>query len=125
MRRKTTWLAIAMALVAAILTTSAALAADRFQKLTGPQIRARIAGMEISDEVHWADTYEASGMVASSAMGKKRSGKWWIQDDQLCAEFEDSGDCFEVWVAGQKVQLRREGLDSSVEGVLRKPVSRP
>ena len=30
----------------------AALAEEKFRKLTGPQIQARLAGMELTDEVH-------------------------------------------------------------------------
>jgi hypothetical protein len=33
---------------------SAALAAEPFRQLTGPEIKARFAGMEFTDEVHWA-----------------------------------------------------------------------
>jgi hypothetical protein len=34
-------------------------AADKFQKLSGLQIRAKLAGMEITDEAHWADVFAA------------------------------------------------------------------
>jgi hypothetical protein len=44
-----------LAIVLAI--ASAAAAAEKFQKLSGAQIRAKLAGMEITDEVHWADVY--------------------------------------------------------------------
>jgi hypothetical protein len=35
-----------------------------------------------------------------------------VEGNELCIEVEDSADCFEVWVAGQKIQLRRPGTDS-------------
>src|SRR5712671_633321 len=37
------------------VTVTWADAAEKFQKLSGAQIRARLAGMEITDETHWAD----------------------------------------------------------------------
>jgi hypothetical protein len=32
-------------------------AAEKFQKLSGSQIRAKFVGMEMTDNVHWADVY--------------------------------------------------------------------
>jgi hypothetical protein len=99
-------------------------AADSFRRLTGPQMRAAIAGMELTDEVHWVELYGTDGTVTSLAMGKKRAGKWQVDGDELCVEFEDSADCFEVWQAGAKVRLKRSGTDGSpIEAVLRKPSS--
>jgi hypothetical protein len=44
-------------------------------------------------------------------MGRKRTGKWRIEKDQLCIEFEkEAAKCYEVWMAGKNVELRREGL---------------
>jgi hypothetical protein len=34
----------------------------------GAQIRGRIAGMEVSDEVHWRDFYDRTGKVTSSSV---------------------------------------------------------
>ena len=47
-------------------------AAEKFQKLTGAQIRAKFAGMEMSDDVHWRDRYERNGTITSQSMGKNR-----------------------------------------------------
>jgi len=38
-------------IIALAISSSTATAEEKFQKLTGPQIRAKIAGMEVSDEV--------------------------------------------------------------------------
>src|SRR5215813_6582771 len=100
---------------------SAAAAEEKFQKLTGAQIRAKVAGMEISDEVHWREMYERSGRVSSMSMGRKRMGKWRVEKDQLCIELEkDPVNCYEVWVSGKKVKLQREGL-LPLEGVIEPP----
>jgi hypothetical protein len=99
-------------------------AEEKFQKLAGAQIRARIAGMEISDEVHWREMYDRSGKVTSMSMGRKRTGKWRVEKDQLCIELEkDPVNCYEVWVSGKKVKLQREGL-LPLEGVIESPTGR-
>jgi hypothetical protein len=114
-------------LAALSLVTTPALApvaADNFRRLTGSQVRAAIAGMEFTDEVHWVELYGTDGTVTSLAMGKKTVGKWRVDGDELCVEFEDSADCFEVSQAGARLRLKRSGTDGSpIEGVLRKPTS--
>jgi hypothetical protein len=68
---------------------SDAVAAEKFQKLTGSQIRAKVAGMEITDEAHWRDVYERSGTLTSYEMGNKKIGKWRVQKDQLCLDLKE------------------------------------
>src|SRR5262245_6337911 len=98
-------------IAAAAIWISPAMAEEKFQKLTGAQIRAKIAGMEVSDEVHWRDFYDRSGKITSSSMGRKRTGKWRIEKDQLCVEFEkEMPNCYEVLVAGKQVRMQREGI---------------
>ena len=117
-------LATSAALVAVAFATGAA-SEEKFQKLTGSQIRARIAGMEVSDEVHWRELYDRSGKVTSSSMGRKRTGKWRVEKDQLCVELEKESiaNCYEVWVSGKKVKLQREGI-LPLEGVIGPPTGR-
>ncbi len=104
---------------------SAAAAEEKLQKLSGAQIRAKIAGMELTDEVHWREFYDRSGRVTSSSMGRKRTGKWRVEQDQLCVEFdkEPPTKCYEVWSSGKKVELRREGI-LPLQGVLEPPSGR-
>ena len=102
-----------------------AIAADKFQRLTGSQIRAKLAGMEITDEVHWGDVFERSGILTSYSMGKKSVGKWRVQKDELCLDRGEAvSGCYEVWLAGGKVELRRQGSSLPLEGVLRTPTKR-
>jgi hypothetical protein len=78
--------------------------------------------MEITDEVHWVELYRPDGTVISRSMGKNRQGKWQVEADELCVEFEDSADCFEFWLAGHRVRLKRSGTDASpIDAVLRAP----
>jgi len=98
-------------LVVAILESSAG-AEEKFQKLTAGQIRAKLAGMELTDNVHWRDLYQRNGTVMSTSMGRKRTGKWRVEEGQLCIEFETDPipKCYDVWLSGKQVELRREGL---------------
>ena len=111
------------ALVAGL--ASGALAEEKLQKLSAGQIRARIAGMELTDEVHWRELYERSGTVTSTSMGRKRTGKWRVEKDQLCIEFEKEppANCYEVWMSGKKVELRHQGL-LPLQGVVEQPTGR-
>ena len=114
-----------MAAVVVGALASGAAAEDKLQKLSAGQIRAKIAGMELTDEVHWRELYERGGTVTSNSMGRKRTGKWRVEKDQLCIEFdkEPPAKCYEVWMSGKNVELRREGL-MSLQGVLGQPTGR-
>ena len=70
---------IATAVVACVLFGPAGVeAAEKFQKLSGTQIQAKLAGMEVSDDVHWRDRYERNGGLTSQSMGRKRTGRPWL-----------------------------------------------
>ncbi len=116
---------VAAAVGGLALWAADASAEDKFQKLAGAQIRAKFAGMELTDDVHWRDFYERGGSVSSLSMGRKRTGKWRIEKDELCVEFDKDppAKCYEVWVSGKKVELRREGL-LPLQGVLEPPTGR-
>src|SRR5438094_793718 len=104
---------------------SGAAAAEKFQKLSGSQIRAKLVGMEITDEVHWGDVFEHNGTLTTYSMGHKTVGKWRVDKDELC---EDRGKefrgCYEVWMSGKKVELRLKGSEIPLEGVLQRPSNR-
>jgi hypothetical protein len=118
--------AIVLAHVGMLTRTVDIEAAEKFQKLTGAQIQAKFAGMEMSDEVHWRDRYERNGTVTSQSMGKNRFGKWRVEKNELCVDLDqDQGGCYEIWLAGKKVEFRRQGFDGSIqEGTLQKPTGR-
>lgn len=101
-------------------------AAEKFKKLTGAQIQAKFSGMEMSDDVHWRDFYDFGGAFISRSMGRKRAGKWWINKNELCIDRgKDDGGCYQVWIAGRKVEFRRPGLDVPIlEGTLQNPIGR-
>jgi hypothetical protein len=80
--------------------------------------------MEITDESHWDAVCGRNGTVTSYSMGHKSVGKWSVRKDELCIELgkeDPGGGCFEVWLPGNKVELRQQGIETSLEGVLQKP----
>src|SRR5882757_8703496 len=121
-----------MELVSATAVTLAVLAlpvsvkaADPFRKLTGVQIGAKVAGMEITDEVHWSDVFERNGTLVSHSMGRKTVGKWRVQKGELCLDRgKDDGGCYQVWMSGKNVELQHEGSTLPLEGVLQRPKDR-
>src|ERR1700687_6027976 len=120
---KPTRLAIVLASAGAIL--SGAPAAEKFQKLSGSQIRAKLAGMEITDEVHWADVYGADGTLTTFSMGRKSIGKWSVKHDELCHDRgKEVQGCYKMWIPGKKGERRREGSSLPLEGVLQPPARR-
>jgi hypothetical protein len=111
-------------MVAGVLILAAtAPAAETFRKLSGPQARAKLAGMELTDDVHWREAYRRDGSSMSRSIGRARTGKWRIENDELCVELADQAEsgCYEVWLAGTTVELRPTGRGASVQGVLQKP----
>jgi len=116
---------LATAALCVITIEARAQSAEKFQRLTGTQIQARVAGMEITDEVHWADVFAANGTLTSYSMGRKSIGKWRVQKDELCIDRgKDDGGCYQVWLSGKKVELRREGSTLPREGVLQRQTAR-
>jgi hypothetical protein len=109
----------------AMLAASGVMAAEKL-KLNGAQIRAKISGMEITDEVHTADVFAPGGVLTSYAMSRKSTGTWRVQGDQLCLDRgkEPGSGCYGVWLSGNKVELKAAGSGLPFEGILRRPVQR-
>jgi hypothetical protein len=99
--------------------------AEKFQKLSGSQIRAKFIGMEMTDNVHFADVFAANGGLRTYSMGHKKDGKWRVEKDELCVDRgKDDGGCYQVWISGKNVEFRHEGLGASLEGLLQRPAAR-
>src|SRR5258708_17793914 len=97
----------ALLLVGAGFAGPDAEAEERFQRLNGSQIRIRFVGMEMTDGTHWADVFLSNGVLTTYAMGRKTTGTWRVEKDQLCVDRrKDDGDCYQVWLDGKKVELR-------------------
>jgi len=117
---------ITVSVVICVIPISSPLAAaDKFQRLSGPQLLARLPGMEMTDEVHWADVYLRGGILKGYSMGRKTSGKWSIRTNELCVERgREEATCYQVWSSGSKIELRRAGSDLPLQGILQKPTKR-
>jgi hypothetical protein len=99
--------------------------AEKFQRLTGAQIRANFAGMEMTDNVHWVDVFAPNGELKIHSMGSKKNGKWRIDKDELCVDRgKDDGGCYQVWLSGKNVEFRHEDTPALFEGILQRPVAR-
>jgi hypothetical protein len=119
---KTNGLMVASA--ACLLFASAALATEPFRHLTGREITSRFTGMELTDEVHWAYVFERGGRLKIFSMGRPGTGSWKVESNELCLDRPpDEARCYEVWVSGRNVQLRREP-EIPGEGILQKPQKR-
>ena len=100
-------------------------AAESLQKLSGAQIRAKFAGMQLTDEVHYRLVYERNGTLRSVALGVKKRGKWVIDKDQLCLYLQEPDDgCYDVAFSGKTFTLTPAGLGSTLDGILQ-PISDP
>jgi hypothetical protein len=117
-----------MTIIAAATLASISLGAatgENSQKLFGGQIRARFAGMQLTDEVHFRDVYDRDGTLRSYSMGKKKVGKWVIEKDEICLYFKESDDgCYEVSLSGDRIEMKPSGLGLSIEGILQTPTDR-
>ena len=101
-------------------------AAETFRKLKDTEIEARLAGMEITDGVHWAEQYMRDGTFKAFHMGKPSKGKWNVRNGQLCIDDgKPDFECKEVWLSGSKVEFRgpASGMPA-IEGVLQTQQSR-
>ncbi len=116
---------IAAAVVASTSIELSAAAAENAQKLSGSQIRAKFAGMQLTDEVHWRYVYARDGTLRSYSMGTKKVGKWAVEKDELCLYLKEPDDgCFEVSLSGNRIEMKPSGLGLSLEGVLQTPADR-
>jgi hypothetical protein len=69
---KKLWKIIAAATAASISVDVSAATAENLQKLSGVQIRAKLTGMQLTDEVHWRCVYDRDGTLRSYSMGTRR-----------------------------------------------------
>ena len=116
---------IAAATLASISVEVGAIAAENSQKLSGSQIRAKFAGMQLTDEVHWRYVYDRDGGLRSYSMGTKKVGKWAIEKDELCLYLRETDDgCYEVSLSGERIEMKPSRVGLTLEGVLQTPADR-
>ena len=102
-----------------------AVAAEKVKKLSDVQIRARFAGMQLTDGVHWRDVYDRDGTLRSYSNGTEKVGKWAVERNELCVYFKEPDDgCYEVSLSGDRIEMKPSGLGLSIEGILQVPTDR-
>ena len=122
--KKATNLLAAIAL-ASIPVGVSAIAAKDSRKLSGTQIRAKFAGMQLTDEVHWRYVYGRDGTLTSYSMGTKKVGKWAIEKDELCLYLNESDDgCYIVSLSGKSITMSPSGVGHPLEGILQTTADR-
>jgi hypothetical protein len=99
-----------IALALGVILALPALAAESFRKLSDAEIRARLAGMETTDGVHWAEQYLRDGTFKMFSMGRLTQGNWFVRKGALCLDDgkpdpEPPLGCKEVWLSGNKVEF--------------------
>ena len=108
-----------------ILFSVSPIAAENQRKLSGSQIRERFTGKQLTDEVHFRDVYDRDGALRSYSDGKMKAGKWTIEKDEICVYFKEPDDgCYEVWLSGERIEMKPSGLGLSIEGILQAPTDR-
>ncbi len=112
-------------LVASLLSVHGTNAAETFRQLKGKEIKAKFAGRDFTDDVHWADAFRRDGRMTSYDMGKKTTGTWRVEKDQLCTALDDEDHCYLAWTSGTTVELRDpDGGAWTLDGVLERPSKR-
>lgn len=110
-----------MAVALLALTPTATTAGETFRRLTGSEIRARLLGKEVTDAVHWAYRFEPGGRLHVVSLGRAHNARWRLSRDELCLE---AAPCVQVWMAGNRVEFRRDDGSLPDEGVLQAPARR-
>jgi hypothetical protein len=121
--RKGAALTFTAVMLCVFLSANSSVAAEDFKKLNSAQIRRSFAAMEFTDQVHWVERYGADGTLTTREMGTTRVGTWRVEDDQLCVDLGKEGGrgCYEVWISGNKVELRTPGSSAyPAQGVLQR-----
>ncbi|WP_457108695.1 hypothetical protein [Methylobacterium sp. P5_C11] len=111
----------AAAVTLLVLASGSAPAGEAFRQLTASEIRARLVGKEVTDDVHWAYRFEPGGRLHVVSLGRARDARWRIDGNGLCLEADR---CVQVWMAGNRVEFRRSDGTLPDEGVLQVPARR-
>jgi len=95
--------------LASILAASGAAWAACLHQLSGPGIRAHLAGQVLTDGAHWSETYERSGRLVVNDVGNVSAGSWRVEGKRLCKDRPGVlNECYTVWLDGSVVELRHD-----------------
>jgi hypothetical protein len=114
--------ALAFGIGGSIALDAGFVAAESLRKVSGPQIRAKLTGMQLTDEVHYRFFYNRGGTLRSYSMGVKKLGKWVVEKDKLCLYPQEPDDgCYEVSLSGNTIEMKPVGLGGTLDGIIQPP----
>jgi hypothetical protein len=67
-------LAAVIVIATSVILSASLHAEEQFKRLNGQQIRAKFAGMELTDQSHWGEVFEPNGTLKSFGWDIGRSG---------------------------------------------------
>jgi hypothetical protein len=105
---------------AAVMTSSTwAFAEANAHRLSGAQIRAKLVGKQLTDEVHYRFVFEPDGTLRSYAMSVKKTGRWSVEHDEICLYLGETDDgCYRVSLSGTQIEMTPSGLGGMIDGIL-------
>lgn len=77
--------------------------------LSGTALRQALTGHELTDGVHWSWKFSPGGRLLSEENGRRKSGRWRVEGDQLCIDSGYGDQCHTVRRQGRSLQLWRDG----------------
>lgn len=106
---------------AAILVSAAALA---YAAATGAEIKAAVSDNTVQGNMDatgaYAEFYAADGTIK----GKDYTGKWSIEGDQMCFEYQDTPkDCYALDISGDQVRWLKDGKSTGTGTIVKGNVS--
>jgi hypothetical protein len=112
--------ALILAIASGHPQASLAEAQDKFKLLNAADIRARVVSHDITDASHWSMYLRPDGTLIGTESNTRWTGTWRIQQNKLCMSNPTSKqlDCYDVWMAGEKISLRLKADDDSFVGVI-------
>ena len=124
MSRQTLCLTTIVILGTASVSGAAIHAEDNFRMVGAKEIRAQVVGKDITDSSHWSMYLRPDGALLGEESGTRWSGTWKIQSNKLCLSNAGSKQlvCYEVRMAGEKINLRLNN-DDDLDAVVAKHLS--
>jgi hypothetical protein len=109
----------AVALGLMICCFSGAAKAEDDRKLSDAEIKHLITGKTVTDDIHYADFFNAGGTYESVFMNKRSTGTWIVKNGLICiTRISEPESCDELWQSGGKLQRRKHGLPNVRDDVI-------
>ena len=109
-------LATSAGVMALILGLGGAVEAQEGEPLSGGEIVRLVIGNTVSGEMGtpFVEHYRPDGTIVGESPDGRYEGKWTIDDDRLCFEYEEPFGCFRILLKGDAVEFLDE--DDTVAG---------